>query len=85
LKFDILRVPPIQISPKKGKKLEFCKANFPVEQILWHVVNYIKVQEPEKILRILKFDILRVPPIQISPKKGKKLEFCKANFPVEQI
>jgi hypothetical protein len=32
LKFDILRVPPIQISPKKGKNHEFCSANFTVEQ-----------------------------------------------------
>jgi hypothetical protein len=31
--------------------------------------NYIGVGEPEKILKILKLDILRVPPIQISTKK----------------
>jgi hypothetical protein len=36
--------------------------------------NYIEVQKPEKILKILKFDILRVPPIKIPPKKGKNLE-----------
>jgi hypothetical protein len=29
----------------------------------------------KKILSILKFDILRVPPIQIPPKKGKNLHF----------
>jgi hypothetical protein len=28
-----------------------------------------------RLLRILKFDILRVPPIQIPTKKGKNLEF----------
>jgi hypothetical protein len=33
---------------------------------------------------MLKFDILRVPPIQILPKKGKNLEFCSANFTVNQ-
>jgi hypothetical protein len=37
--------------------------------------NYIWVQEPKKILRILEFDILRVPPIQIPTKKGKILKF----------
>jgi hypothetical protein len=33
-------------------------------------VNYIGVQELKNELEILKFDILRVPPIQISTKKG---------------
>jgi hypothetical protein len=33
---------------------------------------------------LLKFDILRVLPIQISTKKGK-LEFCEGNFTVEQL
>jgi hypothetical protein len=32
--------------------------------------NYIGFQKSEKILRFLKFDILRVPPIQIPTKNG---------------
>jgi hypothetical protein len=32
--------------------------------------NYYRFQKPEKILRIWKFDMTRVPPIQISTKKG---------------
>jgi hypothetical protein len=47
--------------------------------------NYIGVQEPEKILKILKFYILRVPSIQILPKKGKNFEFKSANFTVNQF
>jgi hypothetical protein len=35
--------------------------------------------------RILKFDILRVPPLQIPPKKSKILEFGKANFTIGHI
>jgi hypothetical protein len=85
LKFDILRVPSIQIPPKKGKNLEFCSANFTVEQMMPIFGNYFGVREPEKRLKILKFDILRVPSIQIPPKKGKNLEFCTANFTVEQM
>jgi hypothetical protein len=46
--------------------------------------NYIGVQEPEKLLRILKFDILRVPPMQIPSKKGKNLEFCLKKIIVEK-
>jgi hypothetical protein len=34
------------------------------------LVNF-GVQKAEKILRIFNFDILRVPPIQITPKKVK--------------
>jgi hypothetical protein len=47
--------------------------------------NYFGAWKPEKILKILKFDILRVPSIQISPKKGKNLVFCSANFTVNQF
>jgi hypothetical protein len=43
--------------------------------------NYIGVQKPEKILKILKFDNLRVPPIQIPPKKGKTLSFVQQISP----
>jgi hypothetical protein len=39
--------------------------------------NYIEVQESEKILRFLKFDILRVPPIQMPTKKCETLSFVK--------
>jgi hypothetical protein len=39
--------------------------------------NYFGVQGPEKILRILKFDIFRVLPIQIPTKKGKTLSFVQ--------
>jgi hypothetical protein len=74
LKFGILRVPPIQIPPKKGQNLEFGKANFTLEHTDGIFGNYIAVQEPKKIFRILKLGILRVPPIQIPTKKGKNLE-----------
>jgi hypothetical protein len=37
--------------------------------------NYIGVQEQKKELRILKFDILRVPFIQIPTKKCWTLSF----------
>jgi hypothetical protein len=47
--------------------------------------NYIGVQEPEKILKVLKFDILRVPPTVQIPTKKVVVEFCSANFTVEQI
>jgi hypothetical protein len=40
------------------------------------VTRYIEVRKTEKILKILKLDILRVPPIQIPPKL-KTLSFVK--------
>jgi hypothetical protein len=39
--------------------------------------NYIGDQKPGKILRIMKFDILKLPPIQIPTKKGKNLSLVK--------
>jgi hypothetical protein len=67
LKFGILRVPPIQLPPKKGKNLEFCSANFTVDKSDANFGDYNGVQKPEEILKILKFDILIATPIQISP------------------
>jgi hypothetical protein len=43
--------------------------------------NYIGFQKPEKILIVLKFDILRVPPIQILPKKSLNLSVVKQITP----
>jgi hypothetical protein len=57
LKFHILRVPPIQIPTKKISTLSF------VKQITLLITSdgtfgiYFGVQEPEKILRILKLVI----------------------------
>jgi hypothetical protein len=70
LKFGILRVPPIQIPAKKGKNLEFCSANFTVNQFDGTVGNNFGVQEYKNKLRILKFYILRILPIQIPTKRG---------------
>jgi hypothetical protein len=46
--------------------------------------NYISVQA-QKLLLKLKFDILRVPPIQIPTKKGQNLNFYWENLTVKQI
>jgi hypothetical protein len=48
-------------------------------------LNYIRVQEQKLLLKILKFDILRVSPIQIPTKKGQTLRLCYEKFTVEQI
>jgi hypothetical protein len=39
--------------------------------------NFIGFQEQQQTLKILKFDILRVPPIQIPTKKCWTLSFVK--------
>jgi hypothetical protein len=70
LKFYILRVPPMQIPPKKDKNLEFCLANFTVNQFDGTFGNNFRVQEHKNKLLILKFNILRILPIQIPTKRG---------------
>jgi hypothetical protein len=70
LKFDILRVPPIQIPPKKGKNLEFCSANFTANQFDGTISNNFGVQEHKNKLRILNFNILRILSIEIPTKRG---------------
>jgi hypothetical protein len=70
LKFDILRVPSIQIQPKKGKTLEFGSAKFTVNQCRQTIGNNFGVQEHKNKLNILKSNILRILPIQIPINRG---------------
>jgi hypothetical protein len=85
LEFDILRVPPIQIPTKKVKILKFGKQISPSNTSDGIFGNYIGGHKPKKILGIQKCDILRVPPIQITTKKGKIVKFYQANFTLEHI
>jgi hypothetical protein len=80
LKLDILRVPPIQVLTMKGSTLSFVQQISQENKPKAIFGNYIQVRKTEKKLKILKFDILKVPYIQIPPKKGKNLEFCSANL-----
>jgi hypothetical protein len=80
-KFDILRVPPIQIPTKKVKNLSLVKQISPYNKADGIFGNYNGVQKPGKIPRNLKFDILRVPSIQIPTRKGKNLSLVKQISP----
>jgi hypothetical protein len=48
--------------------IQFCSTNLNKSDGTFG--NYYRFQKPVKILKVLKFDILRVPPIHISTKKG---------------
>jgi hypothetical protein len=48
LKFDILRVPSIQIPTKKGLNLCFVKQTSPMNTFDGTFANYIEVQKKEK-------------------------------------
>jgi hypothetical protein len=58
----------IQIPTKKGLTLSFAKVISPWNKSEGSFGNYFGIQEHHKMLRILKFDILRVPLIQIPTK-----------------
>jgi hypothetical protein len=77
LKFDILRLPPIQIMAKIKPRIKpwvllskFHRKTNLMALLLCNMGPGIKL-----LLKILKFDIPRVPPIQISTKKGWTLSF----------
>jgi hypothetical protein len=61
---------PYKFLLRKVKTLSFVKEILPQNKSDGTFGNYIGVQKSEKILRFLKFEKLRVPPIQISTKKG---------------
>jgi hypothetical protein len=77
LKFGVLRVPPIQILTKKDSSLCFVKKISPWNKSEGTFANYIWVQDQKHKLKVLKFDILRLPPIQITTKNGGNLSFEK--------
>jgi hypothetical protein len=77
LEFDKLRVPPIQISTKKGQNLCFVKKFLPKIKSDGIFGNCVRVQEQKNELRILKFYILRVIFIQTPTKKGANLSYKK--------
>jgi hypothetical protein len=81
LKFGYLRVPPIQIPTKKGKNLSLVTQISPQNKADGFFGNYNGVQKTGNIFRICKFDILRVPCIQIATKKGKNLSLVKPISP----
>jgi hypothetical protein len=62
-------------------KWKFYSINFIVEQIYWNFSSSIWAKKQNYILRNLKFDKLRVAPIQISTKKGSNLSFVKQISP----
>jgi hypothetical protein len=63
-------VPPTQIPTKKVLTLSFVKQISPLNNSDGIFGNFTGVEEQNCILKILTFDILRVPPIRISTKKG---------------
>jgi hypothetical protein len=70
LKFDILRVPFTQIPTKKDQTLSFVSKLHLRIHLMALLVTILGLKKKEKMLRVLKFDILKVPPIRIPSKKG---------------
>jgi hypothetical protein len=76
LKFDLLRVPPIQIPTKKCYTFSFVKEIHRSRTNLTFD-SYYGVQEQNCIPRIMEFDILRLPLLQIPTKKCGSLGISK--------
>jgi hypothetical protein len=81
LKFEILRdYPPYILRLRKVKSLSLVKQTSPKNTSDRIFGNYIGVQEPKKILRILMFVILRVP-YKFRLRKVKSLSLVKQISP----
>jgi hypothetical protein len=66
----------VQNPPSKGKILEFGKTNFTIGHKAHLTEFLVFILGSRNQIKILNLDNLRVPPIQIPPKKGKNLDYC---------